>query len=254
MYSTAWIFASSSPRRQTTAARPPRPACAVAVATLLLPAAASAASCDAGARLYRQFSPSIVAVEATQGGNIFEPARFGSGVVVAERLVVTANHVVGDAREVSVFSATATPHPAQVLRRHAAADLALLQVGELGAVPATPLSAHNDLPPGSCVAVLGNVMRAGIGIFCGAVSLIMAPDTSGIRGVLTDITTPPGLSGGGLVDCDTGRLAGIVTFGLVNLAAPRDTAGMVGAVPVAELLELLSEPLARGLPERRGRP
>lgn len=253
MHNTAWILASSSPRRPTTAARPSRPACAVALATLLLPAAASADSCDAGARLYRQLSPSIVAVEATGGGNIFEPPRFGSGVVIAERLVVTANHVVGDAREVSVFSATATPHPAQVLRRDAAADLALLQVRALGAVPAAPLSADGDLPPGSCVAVLGNVMRAGTGIFCGAVSLIMAPDASGNRGVLTDITAPPGLSGGGLVDCDTGRLAGIVTFGLVDLAAPRDTAGMVGAVPVAALLELLSGTVARDSPERRGR-
>jgi S1-C subfamily serine protease len=88
-------------------------------------------------------------------------------------------------------------------------------------------------------------VRAGTGIFCGMVSLIAVPDQAGRRGILTDITAPPGFSGGALVDCESGQLVGIVTFGLVDLAGSSGAAGLIGAVPVAALLELLSDTAAR---------
>ena len=215
------------------------------VALALLPAAASAEPCGDGAELYRQLAASIVRVEVGQGANIFQPPGLGSGVVIADRLVVTADHVVAGAQSIAVFVSSGVRHDAQVVRHDPAADLALLRVRALGAVPAVELSIAGHPPPGRCVAGLGSVVRAGIGIFCGIVSLIAPPDPGGYRGILTDITAPPGFSGGALVDCATGQAVGIVTSGLVDLASPGGTAGIIGAVPVAALLELLSDTTAQ---------
>ena len=222
----------------------------VVVALALLPGAVSAEPCGDGAALYRQLAASIVRVEASQGANIFEPPGLGSGVVIADRLVVTADHVVAGAQHVAVFSASGVQHEAQVVRQDPAADLALLRVRELGAVPAVGLSAAGRPPPGRCVAALGSVVRAGIGIFCGIVSLIAPPHPGGYHGILTDITAPPGVSGGALVDCETGQAVGIVTIGLVDLAGPGGTAGIIGGVAVAALLELLSDTTALDRPGR----
>ena len=146
--------------------------------------------------------------------------------MIADRLVVTADHVVAGAQHVAVFSASGVQHEAQVVRQDPAADLALLRVRELGAVPAVGLSSAGRPPPGRCVAALGSVVRAGIGIFCGIVSLIAPPHPGGYHRTLTDITAPPGVSGGALVDCETGQAVGIVTIGLVDLAGPGGTAGV----------------------------
>jgi hypothetical protein len=85
----------------------------------LLPTAVAAESCGDGARLYRQLDASIVRVEAREGANIFRPPRLGSGIVIADRLVVTADHVVAAAAEVLVIGAEAAmpPRSAGVRRR-----------------------------------------------------------------------------------------------------------------------------------------
>jgi hypothetical protein len=88
-----------------------------------------------------------------------------------------------------------------------------------------------------------NVMNWGVGIFARIVSL--AACTEGCPAddgrILTDITTPPGLSGGALVACADRSLVGIISYGLLALNSPEPTAGIVGAVPAAELAELLMD-------------
>jgi hypothetical protein len=101
--------------------------------------------------------------------------------------------------------------------------------------------------PGQCVLALGNVMNQGIGIFAGIVSLPACAEgcpADPIRGILTDITTPPGLSGGALVACADRSLVGIVSFGLLALSSTAPTAGIVGAVPGSEVAELLTDQMA----------
>jgi hypothetical protein len=94
------------------------------------------------------------------------------------------------------------------------------------------------------VLALGNVMNWGIGIFAGVVSLATCTEgcpTDTARGILTDITTPPGLSGGALVACDGRSLVGIISFGLLALNSTAPAAGIVGAVPASELAEFLTD-------------
>ena len=97
---------------------------------------------------------------------------------------------------------------------------------------------------GQCVLALGNVMSWGIGVFAGIVSLPVCGKDCAVeapRGILTDITSPPGLSGGALVACDDRSLVGIISFGLLALNSTAPTAGIVGAVPASELAELLTD-------------
>lgn len=212
----------------------------VAIAAIGLPAGVSGQPCGDAEELYRQLHRSIVRVEVVARGNIFEPPTLGSGVVVGRGLVVTANHLVGAASEAFVFDQAETRSAALVVRRDLAADLALLRLREAGGASPLVLSAGDQARPGRCVAALGSVMRAGTGMFCGIVSLVAGQGPYGSGGILTDITAPPGFSGGALVDCQTGRMVGIVTFGLLNLAAPMNTAGIIGAVPVSALSGLLT--------------
>jgi S1-C subfamily serine protease len=67
---------------------------------------------------------------------------------------------------------------------------------------------------------------------------------AGATAIHTDITTPPGLSGGALVACGDGSLVGIISFGLVALNSAPTTAGIVGAVPAAKVAKLLRKQLA----------
>jgi S1-C subfamily serine protease len=215
------------------------------IASIALPAGASAQPCGDGEELYRQLHRSVVRVEVVPRGNIFAPPSLGSGVVVGRGLIVTANHVVGAASEAFVFDAAETRSAALVVRRDPAADLALLRLREIGDAPPLALSADDLARPGRCVVALGSVVRSGTGMFCGIVSLVAAREPPGSGMILTDITAPPGFSGGALVDCRTGLAVGIVTFGLLNLAAPVNTAGIVGAVPVSALDGLLIETTAQ---------
>lgn len=212
---------------------------AVSAGVTMTPELGAAGSCERGVQLYDSVSPSIVRIEARQGANIFARPQLGSAVAVSDRLLVTADHVVAGADEVWVLGSAEQKERAEVVRRHPEADLALIRLPATGAPPALGLSHDPPARAGQCVAVLGNVMHGGIGIFCGIVSMVGPPLRGAPGQILTDIVAPPGLSGGALVDCGTGSLVGIVTYGLVDLSSPRETAGVIGAAPVALLREML---------------
>jgi S1-C subfamily serine protease len=238
-------------------ARAPRPtrsrrlltllALVASAAATLTPEVGSARSCERGIELHDRISPSVVRVAASVGANIFAPPQLGSGVAIGDRLIVTADHVVADAEKVWVLAAAESRHQAEVVRRHPEVDLALLEWPDSNALSALPFSG-DQARAGQCVAALGNVMHAGIGIFCGMVSMVGGPEQARPGRILTDIVAPPGLSGGALVDCATGSLLGIVTFGLVDLSSPRDTAGIISAVPVSLLMEISRETIDAAVP------
>jgi len=214
-------------------------ALAVSAGVTMTPELGAAGSCEQGVQLYERLSPSIARIEARQAANIFARPQLGSAVAVSDRLLVTADHVVAGADEIWVLASADQKQRAEVVRRRPEADLALIKLPEASALPALALSRDDPARAGSCVAALGNVMHGGIGIFCGIVSMVGPPLQGGPGQILTDIVAPPGLSGGALVDCATGSLVGIVSFGLVDLSSPRETAGVIGAVPVALLREML---------------
>ena len=205
-----------------------------------------AGSCEQGVQLHDSVSPSIVRLETSTGTNVFASPQLGSGVAISDRLILTADHVVAGAKTVWVLAA-AEKRQARVVRRDPEADLALIELPRPNALRPLPLSRNQLVRTGQCVAALGNVMHAGIGIFCGMVSMVGWPGQGEPGHILTDIVAPPGLSGGALVDCATGSLLGVVTFGLVDLSSPRDTAGIIGAAPVSLLSEISGQTIGAGV-------
>jgi len=197
-------------------------------------------------RAYQDLVRSVVRIE-TRYVSIFAPPGAGSGVVVGDDgLIATADHVIAGASEIWVVHPGAQRQRAAIVRRASERDLALLRIEEEGTlVPLAPR--YRPVRPGQCVLALGNVMGWGTGIFAGIVSLPACAEDCPVGatgGILTDITTPPGLSGGALVACADRSLVGIISFGLVALSSTAPTAGIVGAVPAAEIARLLSEQLA----------
>jgi S1-C subfamily serine protease len=211
--------------------------------------AALAQDSGSAARIYQELTTSIVRIETQNGASIFSSPAAGSGVVTGDGdLIVTADHVVAGAHRIWVAGDGGGKQRADIVKRDPHNDLALIRVPT--PVSARPMDFSTISPPapGQCVFALGNIMNWGIGIFQGIVTLTWCTDCpSGTPNrILTDITSPPGLSGGALVDCATGSLIGIVSFGIVALDSRALTAGIIGAVPTSEVAQLLREQVACG--------
>jgi S1-C subfamily serine protease len=204
-------------------------------------------------RAYQDIVRSVVRIE-TRYASIFAPPGAGSGVVVGDDgLIVTADHVLDGAAEIWVVRPGDERQRARIVKRVPERDLALIRIET-----ASPWSRSSCMavPCGRASAYWrwAIVMNWGIGIFAGIVSLPACADgcrTGTTGGILTDITSPPGLSGGALVACDDRSLVGIISFGLLALNSTAPTAGIVGAVPASELAELLTDEVVCAWDDRR---
>ncbi len=202
------------------------------------------------AQVYQDLAASLVRVESRYGASIFAPPGAGSGVVVGDAgLIATANHVVQGASEVWVEGVGQRKQRAEILRRSPEHDLALIRVANPARLRSMVPSRGPSPVPGQCVLALGNVMNRGIGIFRGIVALTWCDDCTAETqdSILTDITAPPGLSGGALVDCAEASLIGIVTFGILALDSRAATAGIIGAAPAAQIVQLMKQQAASSL-------
>lgn len=137
--------------------------------------------------------------------------RKAPGVVIADgRWIITAAHVMADARRVLVRDIDGAIVEAVPGPRSDAVDLALLHVDE----PLTPLDWAGELPaPGARVCAIGNAFGLDGTIACGVVSAAGRSDVgfNAIEDFIqTDAAVNPGMSGGALVD-ERGRLVGVLS-------------------------------------------
>ena len=137
----------------------------------------------------------------------------GSGVVVSEDgCILTNNHVVAGADEVTVTLASGREVPATVLGTDPMSDLAVVQIDEKN-LPAATLGDSDDLRIGEWVVAAGNPFGLRGTITAGIVS---AKGRSNVRiaeyedFIQTDAAINPGNSGGPLIDLH-GRVVGINT-------------------------------------------
>src|SRR5918912_227787 len=166
--------------------------------------------------------PSLVLVNGRQR----QPA---SGVVYAEDMVLTADHVLEREEDLTIQTHDGRTLAAQFVGRDPSSDLAVLKVPGLNAGPAT--AASEPARVGQFVLAVGRPTESGPMASVGIVSAIGGPLRTGRGGMLekyirTDATPYPGFSGGPLVDT-TGAVLGITTTGLaggVALAVPATTA------------------------------
>lgn len=139
----------------------------------------------------------------------------GSGVIVrGDGIIITNNHVVGDADEVRVVLADRREFEAEVLLADERTDLAVLKVDTQGEeLPFLQLSDSDELAVGDLVLAIGNPFGVGQTVTSGIVSAV-ARTGVGISDyqffIQTDAAINPGNSGGALVDL-AGRVVGINT-------------------------------------------
>ncbi|WP_437735917.1 trypsin-like peptidase domain-containing protein [Sorangium sp. So ce1335] len=170
----------------------------------------------------------------------------GSGVVIAaEGLVLTSDHVVGDALEIEVQLSDERVFKASVIGRDPTLDVALLKL--IGAEPLSvaALGSSAQVQPGDDVIVVGNPFGLGPTVTRGIISATSRPMGAGrLDGFLqTDAAINPGNSGGPLFNA-AGQVIGIAT------AIHTDGRGISFALPIDEVVEILPELRATGRVDR----
>jgi serine protease Do len=155
----------------------------------------------------------------------------GSGVIVTrEGHILTNNHVVEGATEVSVFLNERDEYRATLVGTDPQTDLAVLKV-EGAELAAVTLGQSSGVQIGQFVLAIGNPFGVGRTVTMGIVSAT-GRGNLGIVGyedfIQTDAAINPGNSGGALVD-QNGRLIGINT---AILSGSRGNMGIGFAVPI----------------------
>jgi S1-C subfamily serine protease len=166
----------------------------------------------------------------------------GSGVIYREDgYIITNNHVVQDASEVSVAFADGTTEPAEVVGRDPYTEIAVIRV-DRNDLPAASFGNSDDLVVGQLAVAIGSPSGFESTVTSGVISGLgreFPPEFTGGRLerslvdlIQTDAAISPGNSGGALADRD-GEIIGINVAYLppaetravnIGFAIPSDTA------------------------------
>jgi S1-C subfamily serine protease len=168
----------------------------------------------------------------------------GSGVIIAQDgFVLTNNHVVDTADDVTVTLTDGRSFRAEIVGRDAATDLAVLRA-EADALPAAELGDSDTLRVGQLAIAIGNPLGFQSTVSTGVVSALgrsLRSQTGRLieNVIQTDVPLNPGNSGGPLVD-SRGRVVGINTA-MIFMAQ-----GISFAVPVNTAKWVVGELVTRG--------
>jgi serine protease Do len=193
--------------------------------------------------------PSVVTI-ATVGTTDFSPFSMptsgaGSGIVVsADGLILTNEHVVTGATQLTVTLADGSQVSATVVASDAAHDLAVIRAAATGLTPAT-LADTTSLTVGQIAIAIGSPLGTFTdtvtqGIVSGLDRSIDVSDQATrtaqhLDGLIqTDAAVNPGNSGGPLLDA-SGRVIGIIT------ASASGAQGVGFAIPIDVALPLIRQ-------------
>ena len=172
----------------------------------------------------------------------------GSGVLVrADGVVVTNNHVIAGAQEITVVLSDRREYDAEIVLADDRTDLAVLRIDTIGEkLPSLDFGDSDALEVGDIVLAIGNPFGVGQTVTSGIISAL-ARTRVGVADyrsfIQTDAAINPGNSGGALVGMD-GRLLGI------NTAIFSKSGGSLGigfAVP-ANMVRAIVESAIEGRP------
>jgi S1-C subfamily serine protease len=186
-------------------------------------------------RVVQQTRPAVVNINvraqvATPFG-LFPQQGQGSGVIVrADGLILTNNHVIQGAQDITVTLLSGQTLRGRVLGADRFSDLAVVKVDSPTPLPAVELGTSSALQVGQVAIAIGNPFGLGSTVTVGVVSALnrsiqAGPDFVIENLIQTDAAINPGNSGGALLDSG-GRLIGI------NTAIIRDAQGIGFAIPV----------------------
>jgi len=174
------------------------------------------------------------------GPAVLVPASsLGSGLIVhPSGYVVTNNHVIESAHEITVELNDGRKLGAKLIASDKRADLAVLKISDPKGFPAIGLGDSSDLMPGEPVIAVGNPLGYSHSVSAGIVSALHR-DLKGESGkvamgdlIQTDAAINPGNSGGPLLNA-YGQVIGI------NTAIRGDAQNIGFAIPVNRLRDLI---------------
>jgi serine protease Do len=164
----------------------------------------------------------------------------GSGFVIdGSGIVITNNHVIGDANEIYVGFNDGSKLKAEIIGKDSKIDLAVLRVKPDKPLKAVPFGDSEAMRPGDWVIAIGNPFGLGGSVSAGIVSARGRNIESGPYDnyIQTDAAINKGNSGGPLFNMN-GEVIGI------NTAILSPTGGSVGigfAVPSANALPIINQ-------------
>jgi len=206
-------------------------------------------------RIAKAVTPAIVAIQSTQVikiqqspflndpffrqffGNMFPQVpreqrehALGSGVIVSpEGYIVTNNHVIAKATEISVTLSDKRTFKGKVVGADPQTDVAVIKIDASG-LPTAPFGDSDQLKVGDTVMAFGNPFGQYFTVTRGSVSAL-GRSGGGIEDIQnfiqTDAAINPGNSGGALVNV-RGQVVGINTAILSGNSGPGGEGGFVG--------------------------
>ncbi len=183
-----------------------------------------------------------------QGGGTAQPQAVeakGSGFIInPSGIVVTNNHVVKDAKTVSVTLSDGQSYPAKIIGTDPKTDLAVLKISVNHPLPYVELGSSKTVEPGEWVVAMGNPFGLGGTVTAGIVSALGRDIGDGPYDRFIQIDAPinEGNSGGPLFD-QHGQVIGI------NTAILTPTGGSVGigfAIPSDMVKRVVTQLVASG--------
>jgi S1-C subfamily serine protease len=166
--------------------------------------------------LYEQVNPGVVNIQVYVERNGVSGEGAGSGFILdGEGHIVTNNHVVAGAKQVTVIFYNGLEASAEIVGTDDDSDLAVIKVDSLveGAHP-LPLGDSDQVEVGEWVVAIGNPFSLGGSMSLGIVSARGRSIPSGVAGfvipeaIQTDAAINPGNSGGPLLNLE-GEVIGI---------------------------------------------
>ncbi len=257
------------------AASPIAPSANVATvpAAAALPTAVSGMPMPSLAPMLKRVLPAVVSVTSKQRVRVNTPfgddpvfrrmfgipedriaQSLGSGVIVdaARGLVLTNNHVIEDADEVSVNLADGRTLRAEFVGSDPDTDVALMRI-PAEKLTAIPVADSNLLQIGDFVVAVGNPFGVGQTVTSGIVSAVGRNNLPGAgfqNFIQTDASINPGNSGGALVNLN-GELVGINTASFNPRGSMAGNIGLGFAIP-SNLASSIKDQLLAGGVVRRG--
>jgi S1-C subfamily serine protease len=169
----------------------------------------------------------------------------GSGVIVrSDGLIVTNNHVIQGAQEITVTMLSGRSLRGRVLGADRFSDIAVVKVDSPQPLPVVEMGTSSALQVGQLAIAIGNPFGLGSTVTVGVVSALnrsiqAGPDFVVENLIQTDAAINPGNSGGALLD-SAGRLIGI------NTAIIREAQGIGFAIPIDHARTIMDLLVSRG--------
>lgn len=233
--------------------------------TAITASTVSTSSTDDISQVVSNVMPSIVAITSLATEEVSIPSWFGqqgdteeyeyesagSGIIIGENdtelLIVTNNHVIVDAKTITVTCVDDNTYTAQVKGTDSDMDLAVLAVelsdiesDTLSQIKVAELGSSEDLQVGETAIAIGNALGYGQSVTTGVISAVnrevTVDDTTNTL-IQTDAAINPGNSGGALLNMQ-GQVIGINSMKFSDT----DVEGMGYAIPISS-----AEPIINSL-------